>query len=498
MGMRIPIFDGVMTRMNGRAWGTVFAVLLGLSAMAQADALARTTWQEGLKEDLAIIRQTVEQAHPDPYRYRTRTELDQLADGIGNGLAGSMTAEEFIRATLPFFRTIGDAGTWLAPPQPVQQAYAHDVPMIPLRVAVIGGRLYVDEELKGFRSLPSGCEILRINDLPAAKILAKLRAGQVPEGNDTTLLDRRIEHDFPVLYRRFVGAADRFTVDYTAPNGVAGRQVIMAMTPDEMRQTYRPKGIELQPWRLEEVPATHSAWLTLATFGQEELDQRRVNPERFLNAVLDALRRSEASTLVIDVRGAGGSDLAMAERVFGMIATSPFRVVKSMSIRNGRVPDSYRYARLEPEFFAAVGGMYAEELNGRRELLPNDPRLMWLKPSPKAFKGKVYVVCDGSTTGAAAAFVMMAKRTGRARTVGEETGANALSFCGGKTLEVTLPNTGCILHVPLVRYVPDGIPSGPPDRGEMPTYEVPRRKADLAQGKDTVRDSLLALIAELQ
>lgn len=476
----------------------VGAALAMLGACAQENALTKVSSPEALREDLAIIRQTLEQAHPDPYRYRSKAELDQLFDGIGDSFTVPITAEDFMQLTLPAFRAIGDAGTILSPPPALQDIYDHSEPLIPISVAVIGGRLYLDEELKGFRSLPTACELVKINGRSAAKVLGKLRNAQIPEGADTTLLDRRIERNFPEMYRRYVEDAEKFVITYRTADGATDERELFALTKDQMRQTYRPKGYDLQPWRLEEFPATNSAWLTMGTMDPSELERQRISPERFLSSVLDALNKRKTSTLVIDMRGATGQDLGLAEQVFSIIGQEPYRVVKSMSIRSGRVPDSYRYATPTPEFFASVGGMYMPEAKGRRELKVDDPRLQPIKPLSRAFQGKVYVVSDGLTTGAAAAFVMMAKRSGRARTVGEELGSNATSFCGGRFLEITLPRSGCVLHVPLTRYVPDGTPSGPADRGELPNYRVPQRALDLAQGKDTVRDALLNLIAEMQ
>lgn len=65
-------------------------------------------------------------------------------------------------------------------------------------------------------------------------------------------------------------------------------------------------------------------------------------------------------------------------------------------------------------------------------------------------------------------------------------------------MEITLPRTGCVLHVPLMCFVPEGVPAGPAARGELPAYTVPQRVADLANGRDTVREALLNLISELQ
>lgn len=485
-----------MTKWRMLSVGVAIVAFLGLAA--QDDPQAKVNYPEDLQEDFSIIRQTLEQAHPDPYRYHTKAEMDRLFDDVASSFTAPMTTEGFIAATLPVFKAIGDAGNLLTLPVTMADAYEHSVPLIPFTVAVIGDRLFLDEELKGFRSLPTGCELVRVNGLSAADLLAKLRSAQVPEGADTTLLDRRIERDFPVMYRRLVEPAERFDIIYRTSDGTIGEKEVFALTKDQMRQTYTPKGYELQPWRMEALSGVGAAWLTLGTMDPGELQRQRIAPERFLNNAMEALRKGEVSTLVIDVRGANGTDLGLAEQVFALIAQKPYRVVKSVSIRSGRVPDSYRYAAPAPDFFASIGDMYMPELKGRRELKPDDQRLTSVQPVSKAFQGKVYVVFDGLTTGAGAAFVMLAKRSGRASTVGEETGSNATSFCGGQVLDVTLPRTACVLHVPLRRYVPDGSPEGPTNRGEIPKHRVPQRPEDVAKGTDSVRNALVNLITELQ
>ncbi len=479
-------------------WWAVFAGCSAVAVYAQDGPVARLTYPEDLREDLSVIQQTLEQAHPDPYRYHSRTELDSLFAGIAATFTTPLTAEGFMAAVLPVFKAIGDAGTVLEPPAALGAQYDHSEPLIPIKVAVIGDQLFLDAELKGFRSLPTGCELLQINGQPAAELLNKLRASLVPEGADTTLTDCRIEQDFPLLYRRFIGASDRFRITYRSSAGETGERDVFAMTKEEMRQTYAPKGVALAPWRLEEMPDLHAAWLTLETMDEKELEQFKINPERFLKGVQEALRRSKASTLVVDVRGAGGWDMGMAGQVFALIARKPYRVVSSMSIRSGEAPDANRYTETGADFFASVGGAYLPEVNGRRELKASDPRLVPVPPQKDAFGGKVYVVANGLTTGAGAAFVMMANRSGRARTVGGETGSNAASFCGGPMLTLTLPRTDCRLRVPLVRFVPEGTPAGPANRGEMPASPVARRWQDVAQGKDTVREALLQLIFELR
>jgi hypothetical protein len=169
-----------------------------------------------------------------------------------------------------------------------------------------------------------------------------------------------------------------------------------------------------------------------------------------------------------------------------------------MSVRSGNIPDSYKYAQPAPEFYASLGTDFMPEPNGRMGLKPDDPRLQMTSPEKDAFQGTVYVLCDGGTVDAAAALVMLAKRSHRATLVGEETGSNATSYCAGQVLQITLPRTGCILRLPLVRFVPDGNPGTDPARGELPDHVVTQLPNGLANGTDVVRNALVQLIGELQ
>lgn len=474
------------------------AVLAWTTAVCRAQGTDVRYYPEDLRQDLELVRTTLHQSHPDPYRYHTKAELDRTFEEVGAALATPMTGEEFIQAAMPVFRLVADAHTWMAPPAALTRAYEHSEPLIPLELAVLDGALFVDEELKGFRSLPSGSRLLAVNGHTATAILATLRAALVADGGDTTLIDRRIEREFPVLYRRLVERAGEFTVDFIGPDGEARTQKLFALSADEMERSYTPKGLALRTWRLEEMPDIGAGWLTLGSLDREVVEGDGTAPEKFIMTVMETLRKSGAATLVIDVRGAGGRDLGMAEQVFALIAREPYRVVQSMSVRSLQAPDSYKYAAPAAEFYASVGGSYLPDLNGVMTLRPDDPRLEMVKPVGRAFGGKVYVICDGLTREAGAAFVMLAKRSGRARIVGEETGSNAFSFCGGRELEITLPRTACILHVPLTRFVPDGAPSGPIDRGEMPHHAVAQQPWGLVKGKDTVRESLIEMIRELR
>lgn len=471
------------------------AVVGGVKAQSHGEA---RFYPEQLRQDLETIRQTMHQAHPDPYRYHTRSEVDRLLDTISAGFQVPLTQEEFLQAMMPLFKFVGDGNTQLGPSAALTFAYGNTEPLVPLVVSVLEDGLFVNEELKGFRTLPAGTRIVAINGVEGHRIVERLRAGVVGDGRDTTYLDRRIEREFPVLHRRYFGATTTFDVDVELPTGERAQRRVFSLTGEEMARSYVPKGVELKAWRMEEMPDLGTTWVTLASMDRKELTAQGITPERFLSSVEEAMRRAGTRTLVIDVRGADGPDAALAEQVFALIAQAPYRVMQTMKVRSRQVPDAYKYSAPMPEFFASLSTSYLPEQDGSMSLRPDDPRLTYLDPLPRAFKGKVYVLADGAVRNAAAAFVMMAVRSGRVTFIGEELGTNALSYCGGRELTVTLPRTRCILRVPLTRYVPEGTVNGPVDRGELPRYSVSQRRAELAQGRDAVRSSLLLMLRELQ
>ncbi len=485
--------------MIARLLTTLVAMTMAcLAVLGQDPDLQRRFYPEDMHEDMQVLRNTIEQSHPDPFRYHTKAEMDLLFQSVDTSLMSPMTAEAFLHAVMPVLKAMGDANTSLSLPAAQSSMYAHSVGMIPMTVGVLDGKLYVDQELKGFRSFPPGSELLRINGRSASRILATLRASQVPEGVDTTRIDRHIGMEFPELYARCVEDTDRFTIEYQAPDGTQGSRSIHAMTQDQMDQSMGKSGFGLRSWRMEELSEVHTGWLTLASLDRNALDKEGIAPEKFLNSVRTALRKDGLSTLVIDLRGADGEDTGLADQVFALIANAPYRLFKTMSVRSGNIPDSYKYARPAPEFYASLGADFMPELNGRMSLKANDPRLRMIQPDKDAFKGTVYVLCDGGTIDAAAALVMLAKRSHRAKLVGEETGSNAMSYCGGQVLQITLPGTGCILKLPLVRFVPDGDPGTDPAHGEMPDHVVTQLPNGLADGTDVVRGALIQLIKELQ
>lgn len=474
--------------------------LLPLAAGAQVqDPLeGQRHYPEHVAADLELWRSTLHEAHADPYRHVTKAALDRAIDEAIAGAHVPLTAAEVAQLLTPVLQLIGDAHTRVELPPTVERALRETVPLLPLAVRAVGPDLFVEEELKGFRSIPSGSRILSINGRSAAGILDTLASKALSDANDSLFRVRQVERDLPYLLYRHLDRSPTFTIAFEPPSGRARTEQVMGLTGEEVRRSVRPENGPLLPWSAAHHADHHTTWLSLRSFHTDTLLNAGIKPERFVEDLRRDLKRNRSRVLVIDVRGAAGSELALAELVHSIYALKPYRVVQDMTVRLTAPPAHYGLCEPLPEFFATLAANYLPGDHGRYHLRPDDPRLELLEPQPNAFDGKVYVVCDAFTHEAAAALVMMARRAGRASIVGEEVGTNSLSSCGGRILRLRAPNTGLVFHIPLIRYVYEGTPRGPLDHGELPDHVFGVDARALATGRDLLRDALMEMIIELQ
>lgn len=477
----------------------LLAPMIAMSGWLGAQGtLDRSIYPERLLDDLELIRTAILEAHPDPYRYHTKPELDAVVNAIRDSITRPMTVVEFQRALIPLFKALGDSHCSTHWPLDVERTLENDAPLLPLKVRILVEGVFVEEELKGFRSIPVGSRLLSINGRPIERITEQLLGTVVCDGANQTLAERVVEQEFNLLYHLYIEQPPSFTVVYITPAKEMEQRVVFGMTGSEIARTSKPRGATMLPWGSTWYPEGSVMWVDMNTLDPDSLSKAGQRPDRFLEALLAEIRKNDARTLVLDLRGAGGRELSMAELVFGAIAKTPFNVLDDLVVRSIAPPQQRSTHVIPDAYYASANTRFLVGAQGIYRLPETDDRLAQHEPMEKAFSGKVYVVCDGYTRDAAAALVIMARRTRRARVVGEETGSNAFGFTGGPEWVVTMPGSGLRLHIPLIKYVPAGRGEGPTDRGEQPNHQAFLTPAALAKGTDTIKASLLEMIRELQ
>lgn len=482
-----------------RASGLTLGLLLAIATTASAQPyLDKVLYPERLRDDVELLRSAIHEAHPDPYRYHTKAELDAIFDQVRDSITRTMSVVEFEQALMPIFRGIGDAHCRAERSESMENALLREARLLPIQIRILPEGVFVEEELKGFRSIPVGSRLVSINGMPIERIMERLIASVVCDGANRTYAERLVEREFNVRYNLYVEQASTYRIEYVGPDKVPGEHTVFAMTGEQIMSTRKPKGAELLPWGSTWYADHDVLWVNMRTLDADSLGLAGQRPDRFLQAMLAEAQKNKVRTLVMDLRGAGGRELAMAELVFSSIAKTPFKVLDGMVVRSIAPPAPRAAVSVPEDFYANTNSRFLLAGQGDYRLPETDSRLSEHLPMTKAFSGKVYVLCDGYTRDAAAAFVMMVRRSKRGRVVGEETGSNAFGFTGGPQWSVTAPGSGLVFRIPLLKYIPAGRGEGPMDRGEQPNHLAYQTAAGVTRGQDRVRSSLLEMIKELE
>lgn len=471
-----------------------FGLLIStVGSFAQSTVGVQHLYPERLREDVEVLRETIHAAHPDPYRYKTKVELDRLIDSVAQGLTVPLNEVDFTNAVRPIFKAIGDSHCYSDLATDLTDRMNKNALLIPLQIRLLPDGVFVESELKGFRSIPPGSRVLSINGRKVEEIMDRLIETVITDGANRSFAERTVEKEFPERYHVYFDRASSFIVEFLTPTGARESISIFGLTREEINISRKPDGT-LLPWSANWVSEYGTMWVTMNTLDADELALVGQKPERFLDALLTDLQKQNANTVVLDLRGAGGRELAIAELVFGAFAEQPFKLLSDMYARSATSPE-IKAERTKPlDLYASNAGDWTKESRGLYRLPVNDPRLMENDPQQKAFKGKVYVVADGLTRDAAASVVMLMRRNKRAKVVGEELGSNSFEFTGGDEWVVRAPNSRILYHIPLLMYVPSGRGQGPNDRGEQPDHQAHQTPVALAKGQDSLKQSLLRMI----
>ena len=111
-------------------------------------------------------------------------------------------------------------------------------------------------------------------------------------------------------------------------------------------------------------------------------------------------------------------------------------------------------------------------------------------PSGKRFRGRVFVLVDGSNSSATFQFASAVQQAGLGQLVGEPTGGNRRGINGSAFFFVRLPRSHIEVDLPLVAEFPT---SPQPDAGLVPDVRVRYTAADIANGVDRTLQAALSV-----
>ncbi len=462
----------------------------------------------GLADDVALFRRVYEALHPGLYRYNTQAQLDAAFGELARQFANDQSLADVYLALSRFTAAIR-CGHSYANFYNQSDAVADALftaPRLPFWFRWIDGRMVVTRAFAGVRELGPGTEVVAIDGHPAPDILkALLPYARADGGNDAKRIDlleargRDRYETFDVFFGLvFRKSSSRFQL-VVRPPGSSTETALEVDGFTRERQQYITKHqsegpIPAAPMDLRWLDATTAC---LRTPNWALYDSKWDWRAFLVRAFEDVVARG-AQDLIIDIRGNEGGlgigDVILAHLTDHELPAEPI----ARLVRYREVPASLRpHLDTWDKSFFDWGATAVEAGDGflRLTKYDDDPSGAVIKPQAPRFAGRTWILVDASNSSATFEFAQAASRAKLATIVGRPTGGNRRGINGGAFFFLRLPNSGIEVDVPLIGQFPS---TPQPDTGVAPDILVPLTAEDVATGRDTDLEAVLARIRALR
>ena len=459
-----------------------FTTCISKSNKSQQVTIAAGT----LQKDLAILKKTLEEAHPGLYWYSTQAAIDSLFDNAKGSIRGDMTPLDFFKILLPMIAGINCSHTNIRLPRSENDSVALPFTnLLPVELYVVNGKGYIRRQFSGDGF--GGAEVLSINGVSLPDILSKLMSGIPSDGYNQAYKYQALNRGVMVeAYALHFGDTAVYTMEIKDSSGNLQTIRLDAASPQQVRASIQPS-LPVFSVRYKDsvaVLSIHSFQLNTAAF------------EDSVSNIFQALQTKKIRKLIIDLRQNGGGNNENVSTLFSFMAHTSFRHLRqaemlgktltySSSVSNATGID--RYPRTHP--------------NGDRYLV-NDSYSGTRLSNPRDsfhFAGEVVLLTSGATVSAASEFVAVFHHQQRGKIVGEETGGCYYGSTGGNYLQLRLPGSGLEIRIPTIRIftaVEEDYVKQPKGRGTFPDYIITPTVEDIMVGKDVQLEKAMEVLRE--
>jgi hypothetical protein len=401
-----------------------------------------------LQKDFRQLRKAMESHHPALYRFTSPEQFQRIFDKHYQLIDRPMTVEEFYRIVTPVVAQIGCGHARVHAPE----GYWNSTPngLLPLKLKFLQSGAFVVGSYVVDSPVPPGSEVVAINGFAPSDIVKTLK-GYVPaDGFNESWKMFRVNQKFAYLYALAFGYPDQFVVEFQAPGETQTQKAILAPIGAE---AFGATGHDVLDLQFEITGDGRTAIITMKSFAY--YDDR----DEFYSFVDDAfavIQQRGVENLILDFRGNDGGDPYCTTRLLSYIESRPV------------------------QYFARPYFQYED----------------FSRPIPVAsnrFDGRLLVLIDGGCYSSTAHLCAVLEYNDIGIFVGSETGGTYT--CNDASKGVILKNSRIDINMPRMTFAA-AVSGMSRSRGILPDHPVEPRIEDLLEGRDTVKDFALELLAD--
>ena len=462
----------------------------GLSLPAQELAPAL------LREDLHVLRESLEEGHSGLYRHTTAAELDRAFDQAESSLDHPMSWRQFYALVLPIVASIRCGHTHITPGAAHNKEVEEGIPVLPLDVEIIDGRLWILRDYIAGEQSFQGAELLEINGKKIGELLPLLFAATPVDGNSVSGKAWRLGPGGGTRFQLFLYFLAGIEAPYSIVARSGGRMLhaesVAGLTVRQLRQKqsalFPQDPVPDADFRL--MDDGEVAILTIRSFSSDFADLNgKQTMKEFIEDCFRQMAEKKTKALILDLRGNQGGEDERGLQLFSHLVGKPFRyydkiIANQLEFKLSQYTE--RPVRLsESDFRKTAADRYVNTAH---------PMLGIQQPRSPHFAGRVIALMDGGSFSATCDFLAALQAAKRATFLGTETAGDYYGNSSGQFAMVTLPNTRLTIRIPLLTsYNSAESPSAKPDRGILPDILIEPSIQDLLSGRDPVMERAFGL-----
>jgi Peptidase family S41 len=446
-----------------------------------------------LKEDLKILKKTIEELHPDLYRYNPKEAWNLEFDSTFKTIDKELAEVEFYRLIAPLVASIKNGHTHLS----LSTAYYRQVKLLPLRLIAFGGRIYVLDNFSSNSNELRGLELKKINNVAAEEIVKRLIPYVSQDGfNDDARFMAVVGDDLALYYYLFVDQPKSFDLEFFDQKNK--ERIVKKFDPiayskfDSLYSRNTPA-----QWSHKAIDTLSTAIIKINSFSNFEfIDRKKIAFSSFLKSSFRQIEKNKTKNLIIDLRNNGGGELKNAILLYSYLTDTVFQFTKEIEVASINPPTyvqftNYNKASKFDHFNESQVSKSAYIFYLKRHFSMNIN-----KPQLNSFDGRVFILINGQTASTSGAFTASAQSKKRALVIGKENRDNFTGFSAGVPVILTLPNSKIRVFIPLRKFTyGEGADTG---RGVMPDYPLVENSEDFFSNNDTLAKFTLELIRKLE
>jgi hypothetical protein len=442
-----------------------------------------------LANDFKILKTTIQEIHPDLYRYTSKAVIDREFDSLLRTINTELTEIEFYQKIAPWVALIKNGHTAIRLPD----SYYNQITLLPLRLVEIDKRIYIKTNFSDKASELIGFEITLVNGIPIGDIMKRITPYVSLDGlNENAKFKAAVEDDFAYYYSFVFGQFEYFELELRNPRDEKEtKRKIKGISNTEFNFKYSQD--TPFPWTIKKVDTLNAVLLRIGSFNNiAHKEGKQISFKNFLKQTFEEIKEQKVKNLIIDLRNNGGGELKNSILLYSYLTNEAFQFTKEIEIASVKPPTYIQYT----DYNKALKFDSFEPKNVIKRdsnfILAKHFSMETNKPSDNSFSDNLYVIINGQTGSSAGSFTAYVHNEKRGKIIGEENRDNYTGFSAGVPVTLTLPNSKIKIYIPLRKFTyATGVDNG---MGVIPDYPFKVSYSDYFNGRDTEIKFVVTLV----